>query len=96
MEREAQKKREYAARTKIDVKDILTDQEARQIKVANKDQDQLLRADPSSGDLLTAEHHYEGDDTDLLDDDDEDFDPRGDDTLQDLVKDPYSKKQKQK
>ena len=41
---------------------------------------------------MTADHYLDGDDSDLLDDDEDEFDQRGDETLQDLVKDPFSKK----
>ena len=46
----------------MDVQDILTDQEVRQIRVADRDQDALMQADPSRGELFTAEHHFDGDD----------------------------------
>jgi len=52
----------------------------------------LLKADPSRGDLLTAEHYLEGDDSDLIDEDEDEFDGASDETLGDLVKDPFSKK----
>jgi len=39
MEREARKKKEYAERAKMDVKKILSDQEAYEVRVADKDQE---------------------------------------------------------
>jgi hypothetical protein len=63
MEREARKKKEYAERTKMDVKKILGDQEAYEIRVADKDQEDLFRADPSRGEgLKSAEQVYDGED----------------------------------
>jgi len=48
-----------------------------------------MHADPGRGELLSAEHHFDEDDTEMLDDDEEeDFDEKGDETLTDLIKDP--------
>ena len=93
MEREAKKKKEYAERAKVDVKDILDDKEARSIRVADRIQSDAAQGpDPSRGDLLTAEHYFEGDDTDLLEEEEDDFNEQGDESLKDLIKDPFSKK----
>jgi len=93
MEREAKKKKEYAERAKVDVKDILDDKEARSIRVADRIQSDAAQGpDPSRGDLLTVEHYFEGDDTDLLEEEEDDFNEQGDESLKDLIKDPFSKK----
>lgn len=94
MQREADKKKEYAQRAKIDVKEILSDKEAQEVRVADKDQDFLFRADPDRGQLLSAEKLIEGDDDDFEDDDDDDLLGDGSDekSLNDLIKDPLAKK----
>ena len=93
MEREAKKRLEYAERAQIDVKDILSGREFRSIKVADHDQENLLQADPSRGELMTADHYMEGDDSDLIEADEDDFDAAGDESLSDLIKDPFSKQE---
>jgi len=58
LEREAAKKKEYAERTKMDVKQIvndMTDKEIHEMRVADKDQDALFTADPSKGELMSAD-----------------------------------------
>ncbi len=42
---------------------------------------------------MTADHYMEGDDSDLIEADEEDFDAAGDETLSDLIKDPFSKQE---
>jgi hypothetical protein len=93
MEREAKKKQEYAERAQIDVKEILNDRQVRSIMAADRDQEHLLQADPSRGELISADHYMEGDDSDLIEADEEDFDEKGDETLADLIKDPFSKQE---
>ena len=92
MAREAKRQKEYAERAKVDVRDILTSKEVHSIKIADRTKDVLYKADPSRGELLSAEHHYEGDDSDLIEADEEDFNEEGDETLTDLIKNPFSKK----
>ena len=73
MEREASKRKEYAERTKMDVKQIMsdmTDKEIHEMRVADRDQDSLFTADPARGELLSADQSIEGDD-DEMDDEDE-------------------------
>lgn len=72
----------------------MSDQQARSIRVADKDQDHLMHADPGRGELMTTEQFYDGDDTDLIEGEDDDFDPEADESLDELIKDPFSKKQK--
>jgi len=41
---------------------------------------------------MSVEQFYEGDDSDLIAEEEDDFNEKGDETLQDLIKDPFSKK----
>jgi len=41
---------------------------------------------------MSADQYIDGEDTDLFEEDDDDFDEEGDETLNDLIKDPNSKK----
>lgn len=56
----------------------------------------MREADPSRGELFSVEHYLEGDDSDLIEADEEDFDSDSDDSLADLVKDPFSKQEKKR
>ena len=53
-----------------------------------------MHADPGRGELMTTEQFYDGDDTELIEGDEDDFDDEGEETLNELVKDPFTKKQK--
>ena len=77
----------------------MTDREAQSIRVADKDQrtdtqgSTLADAQPDRGDLLTADQ-YDDSDFDVLTDDEElnQFDETKDQSLNELIKDPYSRK----
>ena len=87
-EREAQKKREYAERAKVDANEILNPTELKELKVADKDQDNLfMEAQDLSADDI---EDFEDDDTIMFEGKDglkEDDRP-----LLDQIKDPYVKK----
>ena len=64
------------------------------MRVADRDQDMLFHADPSRGELLSAEQHVEGKDEVFDEGDDDLLDSMDspDSNLSALIKDPYSKK----
>lgn len=88
-EREAQKKREYAERAKVDANEILNPSELKELKVADKDQDNLF--------METQDFNQDNDIEDFEDDDEHMFDQADDlkednRPLLDQIKDPYVKK----
>ena len=79
----------------MDVKQIvndMTDKEIHEMRVADKDQDALFTADPSKGELMSADQRVDGDEEDLVLDDNDQFNRSGDESLHELIKDPYTKK----
>ena len=62
------------------------------MRVADKDQDALFTADPSKGELMSADQRVDGDEEDLVLDDNDEFNRNGDESLHELIKDPYTKK----
>lgn len=92
MEREAAKKKEYSARIKMDIKDIVSDKEVYEMRVADKDQDTLFSADPKRGELLSAEQITDEEEDQMMLDEDDEFEQSGEETLSEIIKDPYTKK----
>ena len=87
-EREAQKKREYAERAKVDANEILNPSELKELKVADKDQDNLfMETQPLAHDDI---EDFEDDDSVMFDG--KDGFKEDDRPLLDQIKDPYVKK----